>query len=197
LSLVGPINCRMTAGRFLRGLPPQHQLTQKKKKRILLLTDGHGRGGSAHLKEVLGHNVEVVGFVKPGSPLQEVLKDAVPLSRGFDMVVLHGGSSDIEYKGKVSFEPLEEVLKEMDWTTVVVSKLPPRFDTTEFNQSIAEANEKFPSFDHLPHVISTNLFYNMSRGDFTTHGLHMNYSGKMVFARNIALLWWQLKEKIV
>ena len=80
-------------------LTKQNKVTSspiRRKKRILLIGDGHMRGCASKLGEYLGPAYEVTGTIMPGSRLQNVTKLARDEIAGLshrDSVIIWGGSS--------------------------------------------------------------------------------------------------------
>ena len=155
------------------------------RKQVALFLSSHGRNVSSLVNE---EGVLCTGYVKPGAPLREILRESPSLSRDADTVVIVGGTNDISRTGDVDFKPLLDVLKRLKTKRVIVSPIPPRYDDRRLNWRTELANRKLKELSHQfgENVLFKDLFAELERQHFTRHGLHMNAAGKRLFAKNIA-----------
>jgi hypothetical protein len=166
----------------------QRTTTDEGKKKVLLLSDSHGRHCAGFLQEELGGEYEVSGMVKPGAPLKEVLRDCSRLGRGVDVLLVQAGSNDLSPRGRANIAPVREELARLPSSTrVVLLGVPPRHDRPYLNPSANQLNEALQSIaKEQKGIFYENPFTSFRRQHFTRHGLHMNGSGKRLFAKSLA-----------
>jgi hypothetical protein len=154
--------------------------TEERKKKVLILSDSHGRHCAGLLQEELGRKFEVSGVVKPGAPLKEVLRDCSRLARGVDVLVVEAGTNDLSPRGIVNVTPLREELARLPSSTrVVLLGVPPRHDRPYLNPKANQLNSALKKIAQEQKGIQyENPFTDFRRQHFTRHGLHMNGSGK-------------------
>ena len=122
---------------------------------------------------------------KPGAPLEEVVRDAPSLARDADIVIVQGGTNNIE-KGGINFQPLKKTLLKLGKRRVILCKVPPRFDNTHLGKKTREANRGFDGLKEVKNVSTLDPFKCMMRNHFTRHGLHMNLLGKRLYVKDLA-----------
>lgn len=156
----------------------------------ILLADSHGRG----LAEILRfqHNASVTSVVKPGACLQEVLKSHTNNVSQNQCMILLGGSNDV-YKNelKAANRVLRETLTRLSDKKAIVVGIPHRHDLIEsscVNREIHKANRTFSKICKS----SSNAYFlsidDLERKNFTTHGMHLNKSGKSLLSQRINIL---------
>jgi lysophospholipase L1-like esterase len=155
-----------------------------KVKKVLILADSMGRNCSSMLQEELGSGYKVSGIVKPGAPLEEVVRDCKRLAMGVDLVLVQAGTNDLTSRKRIDFQSVQQELSDIPSTTkIILGSIPPRFDRPHLNRTAREYNRHMESL----HRVSTfNPFTYMDRTHFTNHGLHMNAKGKRLYVKNLA-----------
>jgi hypothetical protein len=105
---------------------------QHKDRKILLLSDSHGRGCAERLKNQLPSNFEVNGLVKSGVLSSILMNTAVEEVRKFtskDFLVIWYGSNDVSSnKAATGMKNiLQFVMNNLD-TNIIVVTVPHRYD---------------------------------------------------------------------
>lgn len=148
-------------------------------KRVLLVTDSHGR----ELHHLLENNSDynVTAIISPNGNLNYVMDNALLYKDKFDMVVVMAGTNDIDDRGYIDnsfFTGLGKLLclsKEKD---VFFIGIPLRKDRVckQVLKSVRTLNNTLKSVSRG--MFSFTSLYNLKRYHFTGHGLHLNISGK-------------------
>lgn len=153
------------------------------KNKILILADSHGRGLGNLLRSEMQEKYEVTSIFHPNARLHQVTSDLRKLTNSYskkDFVIVMGGTNDIENSATASYGmDVQEVINSTKNTNLIMVTIPPRYDkyfpenlSWKLNSSIAKCS----------HGSSHTLIINFSefdRNDFTRHGLHLNYNGKL------------------
>lgn len=166
---------------------------KRKKHRILLLADSHGRGCSSLLQDELGEECTVQSVFKPNAKLNAVVENCKILTDGFtesDCVVIVGGTNDIKSDIQISDQKVAEIASSLD-TNVLFPNIPLRFDEPWLNTKIAKINKaRHFSMSKLAltknNIILMDNDMKFSRKDYTRHGLHLNKTGKRKYCKMIA-----------
>ena len=91
---LGPVNNKRSEVRTKR-------VPGKKKRKIIIIIDGHAKGCAAEITHNLGRTFEVTGYVKPGMGLEEITNIArkeIGELTNKDMVVVWGGANNVAKK---------------------------------------------------------------------------------------------------
>ncbi|CAH0392024.1 unnamed protein product [Bemisia tabaci] len=169
---------------------------QKSKKKVLILSDSHGRNLAQMLKNRLGSNqhFETHSIFKPNALFKNVIEDIGNLTKGFtknDFVFVIAGSNDLFYHYESPkydlFTELCKAARLTSHTNLVIPKLFHRFDVPNY---VAITFKRF--YDQL--ILRATKMYNhvseidfdyLSRSHFTFRGLHLNTRGKQEIVKLI------------
>jgi len=176
------------------------QTTQRKKKlerkrqRILLLGDSHARKCATNLQHNLGDDYEVTSVVKPGARMEGILSptsENVKSLSDNDVLIVWGGSNDISGNNtKEAINQLCKFIKEKSTVNLVIMKAPQRHDLI----SSSCVNNEVLKFNRLiekrlkPYTNAKLFDLDLGRSHYTTHGQHLNSSGKEFIANKLAIL---------
>jgi hypothetical protein len=129
--------------------------------------------------------------VIPGVRLENItnLADGEICALGkIDTVIVIGGANDInKSEANVGLKHLGKFVKNMQNTNIMIVNALHRYDL----QETSCVNKEIGVFNRKPHkVVKTAdnakiIQANLSRNDFTCHGLHLNISGKEKMAKLI------------
>jgi hypothetical protein len=166
-------------------------LPQTKKRKVIIIGDSHARGYAAEISSTLGKDFEVTGTVIPGARLENITKlaDSEISSLGKrDSVIVIGGANDInKNEVNVGLKHLGNFVKNRQNTNIMIVTAPHRYDPKEsscVNKEIEVFNRKLHKV--LKTVDNVKIIQaNLSRNDFTRHGLHLNLPGKEKIAKQL------------
>lgn len=170
--------------------PPQRTRARRRRKRVLLLADSHGRHCAAKLGDTLGAEYEVSSVVKPGAKLQDVVCCADKLTSDFtvdDTVIILGGTNDMLSTTDQTLEhTVQSTVSLSRHTKLIINPVPYRYDERydNINEHIESINQLIhKSINHSTQKISENIQINfgiqsLPRSSFTRHGLHLTDAGK-------------------
>jgi len=187
---------RLNAKRPVRVVPkaitpcrPQQQASRVKRK-VLLLTDSHGRGLSDLLADQLGTSYSVSSVVRPGARLAQVTNNFQEQTSGLgadDCVVILAGTNDVgsDSQYRLGTQIIESLDQAGDFN-VIVSAIPHRFDREPLNTVIDELNHSLSRSVRSCGGNVFNIDTHLHRRLYTRHGLHMRYAGKKRVARALA-----------
>jgi len=161
------------------------QPSQPNKRRIVVLSDSHGRGLSSRLGQQLRGSSCVTGSVHPSAPFHQVCKGLPSLSSQLttkDTVVLLAGANDI-YRNELNNarQHLVKSLNALKHTKTIVIGVPHRHDLQELSCVNVEIEKANRQFQKISRGYTNCKFLDVSgfnRNLFTNHGLHLNDSGK-------------------
>jgi hypothetical protein len=168
-----------------------HSKKESRKHKILIIGDSHARGCAANLKSSLNETFEVMGTVMPGSRLEHIMNsarsDISHLSRK-DFVVVWGGANDIsKNESNSGLKYLRKFALRNKHTNIIAVAPPHRYDLPDFpcvNQETQvfkrKLRKQLKDMQHI-HIVDVNL----TRDEFTRHGLHLNHLGKERIAKTI------------
>lgn len=158
-------------------------------KKILLLSDSHGRNCASLLNDFIKPKYCATSVIKPNACFSSVIQGASKLARDFkrdDVVVILAGTNDIRIKN--NFIPvLEKSIAAMDHTNILLCTVPYCYDRPEFNERVYKVNKYIMNMSSKlanVKVIDVNAF--LERTDYTNRGLHLNKRGKSTLCRNVA-----------
>lgn len=166
--------------------------TTGNKHKVIILGDSHGRGCASELNTQLDKSFDVIGFVKPGAPIEEILKtrtnDVMKLTKD-DFLVILGGANDVaKNESKNIIHELNKHITTFKETNVIVMSVPHRYDLIEsscVNKEITFSNRKVTKWAK-PLTNTTVLDINLDKAQYTKHGLHLNAKGKYKMAKSIS-----------
>lgn len=115
--------------------PPMQSRTKKTrevKQKIVILGDSHTRNCAAGLQHAMGKDVSVIGLVKPGAGMGQIVNavsDEIKNLKGDDVLIIGGGSNDI-YKNNSNqaLSHLSAFIINNQVPNIVVMTAPPRHD---------------------------------------------------------------------
>lgn len=151
---------------------------------IKLVTDSHGRNLRQKLVNKLNNDYFVQAHISPNAKLGHILNkiefEATGLTKN-DFLIIVGGTNDIDDRNinmNLLIKNIDEKLKAIINTNIVLSSIPYRYDKPFYNKKIRKINNiiRMISYNHS-HVYYLPL-QELSRIDYTYHGLHLNDSGK-------------------
>lgn len=137
------------------------------KRRILLLADEQARNFSKIFYDFLPHvtfSVQVI--FKPNATFEDVIKDYKNLAAGFtkdDYVIIMAGSIDALTQGYIRTSALDQILKDLSNTNLIVSTIPRWPSRVILNEIIKNINENLlKKINHIKHgqVFNINEYLN-------------------------------------
>jgi len=171
------------------------QYTKRKvldrRPKVFVLGDSHARGIAGELLHQAKHRINTIGYVMPNAGFADIINSAEckinELTRA-DTVIMFGGSNDIEKSKECSnLTLIVNFLENIQNTNVILMEVPVRYDTearpliceqiVNYNKKLHKVTKKYK---HVKLIRVTT-----SRNHFTTHGLHLNHSGKETIAKAI------------
>jgi lysophospholipase L1-like esterase len=171
--------------------PPYITTKTVQKPKMLILGDSHARGCAANLKSSLNENFEVTGTLVPGSRLEHITNLArsdISHMNHNDFVVVWGGTNDIsKNESNTGLKHLRKFALRNKHTNIITVAPPHRYDLPDFSCVNHETQvfkrklrKQLKDMQHT-HTVDVNL----TRDEFTRHGLHLNYLGKERIAKAI------------
>lgn len=166
-------------------------LSCKSKRKVLVLSDSHGKDISLLLQSHLGNTFEVFNLCRPSAKMEQVLCDVEKYTEKMtkdDFIVLIAGSNNISPKCKPILSLyVEDKLTFLKNKSNLILVLPPtRHDRPYLNDEVAQC---IKDITHDPITkdltfVHTNSF---DRHMFTKHGQHFNKKGKEVLSNRIGV----------
>ncbi|KAG8265454.1 hypothetical protein J6590_094433 [Homalodisca vitripennis] len=163
-------------------------------KRVLLVTDSHGRE-LHHLLE-RSSDYAVTAIVSPNGTMNYIAENALLYQENYDEVVVMAGTNDIDDKGFINhdfFDAIGKLIKLSKLNNVSIINLPRRRDCVlpAVHRARASLNST------LKNIKSANFIdiSHFKRDFFTCHGLHMNMHGKHELAAVILNCIGEKSEK--
>lgn len=164
---------------------------KRKKGRILIYGDSHGRGIAQNIVN-MQDDFEAVAHIQPGAPLSAVATPCVRDSESFsvsDSVVIIGGTNDVaKNQANDAIRHMKTTLGKLIGTKVVVVNIPQRYDLMEqsvVNLEVHKTNDRLKKICNKFHNVSLINISNLDRDLHTTHGMHLNKRGKMTLSKLI------------
>ncbi|KAG8320594.1 hypothetical protein J6590_064914 [Homalodisca vitripennis] len=146
-------------------------------KRVLLVTDSHGR----ELHHLLERSSEysVTAIVSPNGTLNYIVDNALLYEDNFDEVIVMAGTNDISDEGYVNNDfnnALGKLIKLSKLNNLSIINLPRRRDAVSpaVHRARASLNATLKNINCANFIDISNF----KRDFFTSHGLHMNMHGK-------------------
>lgn len=153
---------------------------QRKRSKIVLLSDSHGRGLNRLIKSNLDDTFDVFSLTKPNGTAGNVLNNKSTfdnLSKK-DYYLVMVGTNDIPNNLNEIMLPFSTFLDQTKHTNVVVLGIPFRHDNKQLNRVISKVNINLQklvcTYKHAT-FLSLN---SIQRQFYTKHGLHFNWQGK-------------------
>ncbi|KDR19419.1 hypothetical protein L798_06193 [Zootermopsis nevadensis] len=145
------------------------------------------------LNENLGNKFDIVSIFKPNAPLANVIEDLGKLGKGLtkqDHILIVGGpGNSLDRNKKYSIEKdVDFIAKRTTNTNVGLVNLFSRHDRPWMNERVRRVNLRLDralmgrDTSHIGVIDTASLV----RGDYTTHGLHLNSLGKKRLTHLIA-----------
>lgn len=153
-----------------------------KGRRVLLLSDSHGKDIGTKLQGKLKDDFNVFSICRPGARIMGTLSDVHKFANDFtekDVVVINAGSNDVKLNLRTVLS--QKVKAKLAYlkakTNVVVVTLPPRYDRPDLNEVVYKCNKDLYENEVTEdcHFIPFNSY---QRKFFTRHGQHLNKLGK-------------------
>lgn len=166
----------------------QNNSTTAAKKKLLILSDSHGRNFQSFLQDKLPA-FNVFTFFKPGAQLSDVIKDLGPLTANFtkqDFVFILGGTNNFPNNNLNIPNTLKKIVKSINHTNLIFSTIPYRYDTPSLNNSIYYINDIL--FDVISDKQNCYLFdlnFYLERKDYTAHRLHIRKEAKNILCNKL------------
>jgi lysophospholipase L1-like esterase len=158
------------------------------KQKIIIIGDSHARNSAAKLQHNLDSTFTVSSFVKPGTGMGiivDTVKEDIKELKNDDVVIVWGGSNDIGKNNcKDTLKHLCNFIKNNQMVNIVVMTAPPRHDllpSSCVNSEVISFNKQLRK-RMIPYNNVKILETNLERKYFTTHGLHLNSSGKNIYS---------------
>ena len=163
----------------------------KRKQKISTTGDSHAKGHAAEITYNLGSTFKVIGYVKPGTGLEEITnitrKETDEMTKK-DMVVVWGGTNNIaKNESEKGLVHISNFVKQRKHTNVIIVGAPKRHDlstTSCVNSAVTTYNRKLHKrmkmFEYVQIIDSE-----VQTEHFTRHGLHMNTVGKELMVQRI------------
>ena len=171
--------------------PPDTAKKTARKHKILIIGDSHASGCATNLKSSLNETFEVMGSVMPGSRLEHITNlarsDISHMNRN-DFVVVWGGTNLVSRnESNAGLKYLRKFALRYEHTNIIAVAPPHRYDLPDFSCVNQEAQvfkrklrKQLKDMQHI-HIVDINV----TRDEFTRHGLHLNYLGKERIAKAI------------
>jgi hypothetical protein len=162
-----------------------------RKRKSVIIGGSHARRYAAEISSGLGKDFEVTGRVMPGARLEIITNLAdkgVSTPGKSDKVIVMGGANDIcKNEANNGLTHLAKFVNSRQNTNIMTLTVPRRYDlqeTSRVNKEIEVFNRKLHNMMKAADNVKT-IQANLSRNDFTLHGLHLNISGKEKMAELI------------
>lgn len=159
---------------------------------MLILSDSHGRDLCNRLSDCLTKNhvkskYKISGFVKPNATFDNVIGGCkFEKLNGGDVVIVMAGTNNFPQHCNELHDSMSKALSQSKHTNMVIIGVPKRFDQPQLNYDILMSNKLnqklVTQFKHATFIPLDNLL----RSHFTSHGLHLNGSGKRRVAEIIS-----------
>ena len=161
------------------------------KPRIVIVGDSFAKGISGELQRNLKYDLEVIGYVRPGSGMEEITtvakQDITALTKK-DMIRVWGGANDIaRNEANKALTHITNYVESRKHTNVLIVSVPTRFDlisTSCANKEVIAYNRKvskwMKKYEHVK-LIDCDLL----RRCYTRYGMHMNLTGKELLSQRI------------
>ena len=139
-------------------------------------------------------------MVKPGCELNNLLESAESVSGSIthkDVIFICGGSNDFNHdQDEPVIDHITEFIKTNNHTNIVLANVPTRYDLSyhsQINKGIRSYNEKLREITK-EHKQVALIEIDLDRKYHTSHGLHFNKLGKMLFANKITQMIYLLLD---
>lgn len=156
-------------------------------RQIAIVGDSHVRDCRPLLQRAVGTGAQVTSSFMPGAPASvfvECLTTAAKALSPDDVIVVVGGSNNFDQDLVTYTQRLRETLPQIK-QKILFTGIPPRFDDPASNVLIEAANKSINE-ELVKHSNVTKVNVNLTRNFFTSHGFHLNHSGKRFLCSEIA-----------
>jgi hypothetical protein len=166
--------------------------SRKKRHRIVIIGDSHGRACASKLSYNLNSDYEVQWIIKLNADLMAItktVKEEVELLTKNDVVVIWGDTRDVRRNATSGgFNQLKDFYRKNYQTNIIQMSVPHRFDfhiDSCVNKEVEVLNRKLgnlmKAFEHTALVtVDTDRELHTKQ-----HGLHLNDKGKELIGRRI------------
>ena len=160
---------------------------EKKKRKVVLVTDSHGRCLKSMLNKRITSNFNVESYIYPGGTTAAITKFMPQITKNLtenDFIVTLMGTNDTNLFNSKNWardfdSSLTVMKKSCENINHLICEVPARHDKPHLNLCVKTINgklkEKFFECEKIQFVNSLNL----NRNQFTRHGLHLNINGKL------------------
>lgn len=157
-------------------------------KKVVILSDSHGRGLRHSLQGKLGQECLVTSVIKPNATLEMVTSgleyEASKLGSNDHLVVL-GGTNNLNHMSKFNVQKsVREIASKTKHTNVVICTIPYRYDRPDLNNKIRHINMNLVieslKYEHIKLLSLSNVHIN----NYTNKGIHFNKWGKKALPIN-------------
>lgn len=150
---------------------------------VRIFSDSHGRHLSSILQSNLKDLYKVVGTVKPGAKMDQVLdrvKESSTSLGSDDCIIIIGGTNNFDVNGRCgSFDrTINDFFKNVTKPRVFVIGLPNRYDYPHLNQAVSRMNSKIQTLASSHKNVTFVPVVSLTRPNYTDEGLHFNSKGK-------------------
>ena len=121
----------------------------EKKHKVIVIGDSHARGCAAEIKSNLEEDIEVQGFISPGTRVNTVttsaIRDIQQLSKQ-DVVVVWGGLKDVgKNESKKGINRIQRFVETNKHTNIILMEVPHRHDLIQescVNKEVKKYNSR-------------------------------------------------------
>lgn len=166
---------------------------------IKILADSHGREVRKILLENLSKPFQIYSEIKPNGKMVHVLNrikaEADSLTKN-DFILVIGGTNDIErnFAPQNFVNDIEDKLKLLSHTNVILSNIPFRYDKPWLNQTIRDTNRKMKILTEKYSFLNLVSLNCLTKVNYTKRGLHLNHIGKSKISKVITNLIEEPKQ---
>jgi hypothetical protein len=165
---------------------------RKKRHRIVIIGDSHGRECASKISHNLYSDFEVQGIIKPNADLimaiTNTVKEEIKLLTKNDVVVIWGGTRDVgRNETSDGLKQLKDFYRKNYQMNIIQMSVPHRFDLPVdscVNKEVEVFNRKLGKLVKA-HDHTALITVNINRELNTKHGLHLNDKGKELAVRKI------------
>lgn len=174
--------------------PPINKNTVEsgRQHKVLILADSHGRKLRDMLSNELRNSYEVISIFHPNATFGQVTADISALVRNFgkrDYVIVIGGSNDLGYNKVRDFDKcINHVADCTAHTNLIFTNIPHRHDLEIQDNLHWYLNSKFSQAQKWWRHVKLIDLTRLPRDNFTKHGLHLNYKGKLKLIKEITAM---------
>jgi hypothetical protein len=182
---------------FSRKKASKVSISNKSRKKLVILADSHGSNLSSLIEE--RSILNVCSHVRPGAKFNQVVQEVTDLSKDLsknDHLLVVAGTNNIEVTGiKRLVDDIHELISKVNHTNLILASIPMRHDKPNLDLKIARANAEIEKIVIDQGNIKLLPLHLLPRHYYTNHGLHFNKKGKISISRTVAQLVQNHKEE--